>query len=57
MTGQSPIAAPQVMKAKSALFSSALLLLLCFWVLAFGCCLLLSKEVVTALCQVATSHS
>jgi hypothetical protein len=46
----------QTLMGKTTLFSSVTLLLLCFWLLTFGCCLLLSNEVVTALCQISSSH-
>lgn len=46
----------QKMKGKVNRFPSEHLLLLFFWLLTSGFCLLLCNSLVTALCQSATSH-
>lgn len=46
----------QEMKGKATRFPSEHLLLLFFWLLTSGFCLLLCNAIVTALCQSATLH-
>ncbi len=46
----------QEMKGKANRFRSEHLLLLFFWLLTSGFCLLLCNDLVTALCQSATPH-